>query len=149
MTRLVNYMSALLLALAFILFSDPAAQAQNPSRTSQEQLYKIMDPQDELTEDDVKIYLQHADAIFRLRFEPGKVNETARLIGWSEKRFAYVTTKMAAGMSLLIKPDDSRNNSIPEFARPTRSETALIQRYQTQLEAAMAQAQRAYAAGAN
>ena len=144
MTRLVAYISALFLAL--ILISVPAAQAQQGlSRDSQERLYKIMDPQDELTEDDVKLYLQHADAIFRLRFEPDKLNETARAIGWPDKRFAYVVTKMAAGLSLLLTRDDPRNSSIPEFARPTRNEERLIQRYQGQLEAALAQAQRAYA----
>ena len=145
MIRLVKYMSVLFLAIVFL--SAPAAQAQQGlSRESQERLYKIMDPQDELTEDDVRLYLQYADAIFRLRFEPDKLNETARTIGWPDKRFAYVTTKMAAGLSLLLNKDDARNTSIPEFARPTRNEERLIQRYQPQLEAALAQAQRAYAA---
>lgn len=146
MTRIVNYMSALLLAVLIVFFSVSAAQAQNLSKESQDRLYKVMDAQEELTEDDVKMYIQNAEAIFKLRFEPDKLNETVDAIGWPDKRFAYVTTKMAAGMSLLLKPDDSRNNSIPEFARPTSGELRLIQRYQSQLDAAMTHAQRTYAA---
>jgi hypothetical protein len=142
MARLVKY-----LLMGILLLSATAAFAQNPSRESQDRLYKVMESQEELSEDDVKLYLQHAEAIYKLRFEPGALDDTVRLIGsWSDKRFAYVTTKMAAGMSLLITPDDSRNNSIPEFARPTSGELRLIQRYQLQLETAMAQARRAYSA---
>lgn len=146
MTRIAKYLSALLPALFIVFCSVPAAQAQAPSRESQDRLFKIMDAQEELTDDDVKMYLQNAGAIFRLRSEPNRLNETVDLIGWTDKRFAYVTTKMAAGMSLLMTPDDARNSSIPEFARPTSGELRLIQRYQAQLEAAMAGAQRAYAA---
>jgi len=147
MPPIAVYIFAVLLAVFSLTFSIPPAQAQNITRESQDRLYKVMDAQEELTEEDVRLYLQHLDAIFKLRFEPDKLDETVRLIGnWPEKRFAYVITKMAAGMALLMKPDDPGNNSIPEFARPTSAELILIKRYQSQLESAMSRAQRAYSA---
>lgn len=142
--RLASNLLMMVLALVVLMASESHAQDAS-SRQALERLEMVMDQQEELTEDEVKLYLQHVNDIYRLRFEPDRLNETVRLINqWSEKRFAYVTTKMAAGMSILMKPGDPRNNSIPQFARPTSGELALIKRYQDQLDEAMTHAMRQF-----
>lgn len=110
----------------------------------QQQLEKIMISQPPLTEDDVRLYLANAEPIYRLRDEPGRLPETIKAIGgWLDDRFAYVTTKIAVGLSLLIRPDDPRNTGLPAFVRPTPDELTLIKRYQDELTRALERAQAA------
>ncbi len=87
-----------------------------------------------LTEDDYRLYLASLEAIFALSQSPERAPDTAAAISaWSESRFAYVTTKMAVGMALILKPDDPKNLAIPDFARPTEREMALIRLHRDEL----------------
>jgi len=111
-------------------------------------LERSMARQAPLASDDIRTYLKYVDPIYRLRFEPDRQTEVIREINfWDENRFAYVTTKMAVGMSLLLRPDDSRNKSIPNFARPTPAELTMIKTYQDELGKAMESMQTKYAGG--
>ncbi len=101
--------------------------------------------QEPLSENDIRIYLENVELIYQLRFEPDRLAEAVKTISaWTEGRFAYVTTKMATGMSMLMRPGDARNNAIPEFAKPTAQEQALIRRHQEALSRAMEAMQAKY-----
>jgi GH18 family chitinase len=133
------------LALAGLMAAASPASAQSDQEKIQQQLESLMAKESPLSEEDVRIYLANVDPIFRLRAEPGRLGETARSIGgWSESRFAYVTTKIAVGMSLLLRPTDARHSGIPAFARPDAQEMALLRRYQEELGREMEAAQLKY-----
>ncbi|KXS56369.1 MAG: hypothetical protein AMR96_03040 [Candidatus Adiutrix intracellularis] len=122
----------------------PAA-AQDEQDLVYERLAQIMVKEQPLADEDVRIYIENAESIYRLRFEPEKLNETIKSINsWTENRFAYVTTKMAVGMSQLIRPEDPRNTSIPEFAKPSPPEIAVIRRAQDELTRTMERLQAKY-----
>ncbi len=126
--------------------SRPSAAAVKPGLPGDDrilqQLEKLMIRQPPLTEDDVRLYLSNAEPIYRLRDDPGRLPETVKAIGgWPEDRFAYVTTKVAVGLSLLVRPDDPRHAGLPEFVRPTADELTLIKRYQDELTRALERAQ--------
>lgn len=124
--------------LALFLWLPPQAlMAQSDSARIQNMLESSMAKQTILTDDDVRTYLEHAESIYLLRFDPSKADEVIKETGWSEGRFAYVTTKMAVGMSLLMRPDAPRNSSIPEFARPSGAELSVIRRFQEDLARTM------------
>lgn len=134
------------LALVILAFAVTSAPAQDDKDRIERELEKTMSLQSPLVEDDVKLYLANVEPIFRLRFEPEKLIDTIKAIGaWPEDRFAYVTTKMAVGMSLIMRPDDARNQVVPDFARPTPVELALIKRYQDELTRAMSMIEARYA----
>ncbi|MDR1044827.1 MAG: hypothetical protein LBP33_06885 [Candidatus Adiutrix sp.] len=142
-----NFFPIICLAVAGLMAAVPPASAQSDQEKIQQQLESAMAKESPLGEEDVRIYLANVDSIFRLQVEPGRLGETARNIGgWSESRFAYVTTKIAVGMSLLLRPTDSRNSGIPAFARPDTQETALLRRYQEELSREMEAAQLKYGA---
>jgi hypothetical protein len=136
----------------FLLISGPLlagpALAQNNREQFQAPLARSMARQLPLSEDDVSTYLRYAEQIYHLRFAPNNQEALIRTINiWDENRFAYVTTKMAVGMSLLMRPSDTRNNAIPGFARPTAGELELIKRHQDELARQMDSLQAKYAAG--
>ena len=137
----------LLMAIAVWFCLQPASElrAQNDLSRIQGLLENSMAKQTILTEDDVKTYLTHIESIYLLRFDPARVDEVIRETGWTEDRFAYVTTKMAVGMSVLLRPDDPRNRSIPDFAQPSGAEKSIIRRYQEDLARTMEQVQAKYA----
>ena len=133
------------LAAAGLILAVSPASAQSDQEKIQQQLESAMAKEGPLTDEDVRIYLANIDPIFRLRTEPARLGETVRSIGgWSESRFAYVTTKIAVGMSLLLRPGDSRNNGLPAFAKPDTQEMALLKRYQEELSREMEAAQLKY-----
>lgn len=135
----------LIAGLAMFSSAGPAA-AQDDSESLQHILERGMSRQAPLTADDVRVYLKNVEQIYRLRFEPGRQADVVREINyWDENRFAYVTTKMAVGMSLLLRPDDARNKSVPNFTRPTAAEMTLIKTYQDELAKAMESMQTKYA----
>ncbi|UQZ89031.1 hypothetical protein C4J81_07390 [Deltaproteobacteria bacterium Smac51] len=125
-------------ALAYILSSIFAAetalaQTKEKARLSRE-LQRTMSRETPLAEEDYRTYMANLEAIFSLRQSPERASEVAAAIpGWSESRFAYVTTKMAVGMSMLLKPDDPRNAAAPDFAKPDTREMALIKRHKDEL----------------
>ena len=134
----------LLLALLILGTAAPSA-----AQTEQDQLYErlaqVMAQEQPLAEADVKLYLENAEAIYRLRFEPEKLDETAAAISaWTPGRFAYVTTKIAVGMSQLLRPDDQRNLNLPEFTKPLPPEVAVIRRAQDELTRTMERLQAKY-----
>lgn len=136
----------LLMAGSVLALTPGLAAAQNEQAALQSSLERSMARQTDLTDEDIRTYLKYADPIYRLRFEPERQSEVIREINfWDENRFAYVTTKMAVGMSLLLRPDDSRNNSIPSFTRPKQEELNLIKRYQDELIRTMDSIQSKYA----
>ncbi|MDR0882486.1 MAG: hypothetical protein LBP55_08085 [Candidatus Adiutrix sp.] len=128
-----------LLAVAGLTLNPSRAGAQSDDQLKMDSiLARTMASQELLTEADVIAYLNNLEPIYRLRFEPGRQQETIRNIGvWSEERFAYVITKMASGLSRLFRPGDPRNNGLADFARPTPAEEALIRRYQDDLGRAL------------
>lgn len=138
-SKALLFIAALMALLAASLQASPALAQGNAELVKiQQQLLKVMARQEPLTAGDIKTYLANAEAIYRLRYEPEKLQEVSEGISaWDDDRFAYVTTKVAVGMSLLMKPDDARNRSLPAFARPTQAELDLIKRHLDELTRAM------------
>ena len=133
------------LVLALLLLASPPAAAQTEQAQLYERLAGVMAREQPLADEDIRIYLENAEAIFRLRFEPGKLDETAAAISaWTPGRFAYVTTKVAVGMAQLLRPDDQRNLNVPEFAKPTAPEATVIRRAQDELTRTMERLQARY-----
>ncbi|MGL4207998.1 MAG: hypothetical protein ACRCTY_01285 [Candidatus Adiutrix sp.] len=121
------------LIISFLLALTMPQMAQSDG-SSLEQLRQIMAAESQLTEDDVKIYLDNIKIIFQLSQSPEEARSVlSRIPAWSENRFTYVTTKMGVGMSMLLRPDDPRNEAAPDFAKPTAREMDLIQRYKIDL----------------
>ena len=133
--------------LAMVIFSPSwvLAQGEEQRRASQE-LRKIMINQELLNANDVRVYLANADAIYRLQFEPDKLQETILATGaWSEQRFIYVTVKMAVGMSQLMNPANFRPQDVSaNFAQPTPQEMAVIMEHQDELNRTMERIQERY-----
>ena len=114
----------LLLTLTLALAASPAA-AQDDQTLIQEQWAQVLAREQPLAEMDIRIYLENAEAIYRLRFEPEKAEETAAAIkAWTTSRFTYVTTKMAVGLHQLLRPGEDLK--LPEFAKPSAPEQTLI-----------------------
>lgn len=134
---------------AFVLAAGPAQAQNDDTGRVTEMLRASMSRQAPLTEEDVRTYLSHAEAIYMLRYEPEKTAQVVSETGWTENRFAYVSTKVAVGMSLLVRRDDPRNASIPDFARPAGAELSLLRSYQDDLVKAMEAAQARRSGGAD
>ena len=136
----------LCLIIILALFTGlPPAAAQNWEDPLYERLAQVMDQEQPLADADIRLYLENAEAIYRLRFEPEKLDETAAAISaWTPGRFAYVTTKVAVGMSQLMRPDDQRNLGVPEFAKPSPPEVTVIRRAQDELTRTMERLQAQY-----
>jgi len=135
----------LLVLMALFLAAAAPAGAQTEEAQLYERLAQVMAQEQPLADADVRVYLENAEAIYRLRFEPEKMNETAAAISaWTPGRFAYVTTKIAVGMSLLLRPDDQRNLNVPEFAKPSPPEVTVIRRVQEELARTMERLQGKY-----
>jgi hypothetical protein len=133
------------LFMALLLGAASPAEAQTEEALLQERLAQVMAQEQPLADADVRLYLENAEAIYRLRFEPEKLDETAAAISaWTPGRFAYVTTKIAVGMSQLLRPDDQRNLNVPEFAKPSPPEVAVIRRAQDELTRTMERLQVKY-----
>jgi hypothetical protein len=131
--------------VALFLGTAGAASAQTEEAQLNERLAQVMAQEQPLADADVRLYLENAEAIYRLRFEPEKLDETAAAISaWTPGRFAYVTTKVAVGMSQLLRPDDQRNLNVPEFARPSPPEITVIRRVQDELARTMERLQGKY-----
>ncbi|MDR3038628.1 MAG: hypothetical protein LBV21_05000 [Candidatus Adiutrix sp.] len=142
------WLTALCLAAQAWPTAGSAAAQTNDQALLNEQLAKVMAQEQPLSDEDVRIYLENAEAIYRLRFEPEKMEETAKSItAWTPGRFAYVTTKMAVGLSQLLRPEDQRGLNIPEFARPSPPEYTVIRRAQDELIRTMERLQAKYAPG--
>lgn len=147
-------MNGLRFALMFLLISGPLlagpALAQNDQDKIQGSLARSMLRQAPLSNDDILTYLKYVEPIYQLRFTPNRQGDVVRAINvWDENRFAYVTTKMAVGMSILMRPGDARNNAIPDFARPSQPELELIKSHQDELARQMDSLQAKYAAGSS
>lgn len=122
------FAAALTAALSFTVAAAAA------DRTPAAELERVMRFEPALAEADVRLYLANLPAIFALRQQPGQAQAVASSIqGWTENRFAYVTTKMAVGLNTLLKPEDPRNAAAPAFAKPTAAELALIKSHQDEL----------------
>ncbi len=135
----------LVVFLGLAMWLTAPASAQSDLIKIQQALEKTMVGQEPLTEDDVRTYLTNVEAIYRLRFEPDRMPEAIKATdGWTESRFAYVTTKMAVGMSMLMRRDDPRLANLPEFVKPTPAELTLIKQYQEDLGRVMEQLQAKY-----
>jgi hypothetical protein len=133
------------LFMALLLGMPSPAEAQTEEALLQERLAQVMAKEQPLADADVRLYLENAEAIYRLRFEPEKLDETAAAISaWTPGRFAYVTTKIAVGMSQLLRPDDQRNLNVPEFAKPSPPEVTVIRRAQDELTRTMERLQVKY-----
>ncbi len=139
-TKLHVFLMALLVwavAASAAAQTPPALTEADKARLSRE-LSRSMAREAPLTEDDYRLYLANLEKIFALRQAPEEaLAAAAGISGWSESRFAYVTTKMAVGMSMVLKPDDPRNLEIPDFARPTEREMALIRLHRDELVKSM------------
>ena len=149
MTR-VPLWAVLFLAAPVCLAADlAAAQARGGDQAPlHEHLARIMAQEQPLADEDVRLYLENAEAIYRLRFEPEKMEETAAAISaWTPSRFAYVTAKMAASLGPLLLPDAQRGLAAPEFAKPTPAEYTVIRRAQDDLLRVMGSLQAKYASG--
>ena len=134
-----------LLLLTMLLGTAASAAAQTEEAQIYERLAQVMAQEQPLADADVRLYLENAEAIYRLRFEPDKMDETAAAISsWTPGRFAYVTTKIAVGMSQLLRPDDQRNMTVPEFAKPSPPEVTVIRRAQDELTRTMERLQAKY-----
>jgi hypothetical protein len=119
------------------------------AQTEQDQLYdrlaQVMSQEQPLAEADIRLYMENAEDIYRLRFEPEKLDETAAAISaWTPGRFVYVTTKIAVGMSQLLRPDDPRTLNVPEFVKPLPLELTIIRRAQDDLTRTMERLQAKY-----
>ncbi len=137
-----------LLALALLMAAPALAQTTEELVKMQQQLMTTMAREAPLTNEDLRTYLTHAEAIYRLRYEPDKLGDVVRAIDpWTEARFAYVTTKLSVGMFMLMRSDDPRSRSLPEFAKPTEREMELIRRYEDDLTRTMRSLQAKYAPG--
>lgn len=124
----------LLLCAAFSLSLAVCLEAQDkPGSPLARELQRSMSRETPLTEDDYRLYQANLDKIFALRQNPEQAREVAAAIGWSESRFAYVSTKMAVGMSMLLKPEDPRNQAVPPFAQPTDREMSIISNHRDEL----------------
>lgn len=124
-------------ALSLMLSQVLLAQDAEKSRLSRA-LERSMSREAPLSEDDYKIYMANLRDIFALSQAPQGAAELAKNINsWSENRFAYVSTKMAVGLSLLLKPEDPRNQQIPAFARPSEQEMRIIRNHRDELVKAM------------
>jgi len=133
------------LFMILLLGTAGTAAAQTEQAQLNERLAQVMSQEQPLADADVRLYLENAENIYRLRFEPEKLDETAAAINaWTPGRFAYVTTKMAVGMSLLLRPDDPRNLNVPEFAKPSPPEMTVIRRAQDELTRTMERLQAKY-----
>ena len=133
--------------VATAIFLPTWAVAQEDVQRATQELKKIMTQEEPLNENDVRLYLTNADPIYRLRFEPDKLEETILAIGgWSEQRFTYVTIKMAVGMSQLMNPDDFRHQDVMGFAQPSPQELAVIMAHQDELNRVMERIQARYLA---
>ena len=133
------------LFLVLILGASVPAAAQTEQAQLYDRLAQVMAQEQPLAEADIRLYVENAEDIYRLRFEPEKLDETAAAISaWTPSRFAYVTTKIAVGMSQLLRPDDSRNLNVPEFAKPSPPELTIIRRTQDELTRTMERLQAKY-----
>jgi hypothetical protein len=133
------------LALTLLLGTAAPAASQTNQPQINERLAQVMAQEQPLADADVRLYLENAEAIYRLRFEPEKLDETAAAISaWTPGRFAYVTTKISVGMSQLLRPDDQRNATVPDFAKPSPSEITVIRRAQDELTRTMERLQAKY-----
>jgi hypothetical protein len=131
--------------MTLLLVTAVPAAAQTEETQLRERLAQVMAQEQPLADADVRLYLENAEAIYRLRFEPEKLEETAAAISaWSPGRFAYVTTKIAVGMSQFLRPDDQRNLNVPEFAKPSPPEVTVIRRVQDELVRTMERLQGKY-----
>ncbi len=131
------FMTVAAFAALIFLAAPESLKAQEakiaPDRLAKE-LERAMSRETPLTEDDYRIYMANLDKIFALRQAPERAGQTAAEISdWTPSRFAYVTTKMAVGMSMLLKPDDPKNQAVPAFARPTEREMNLIENHRDEL----------------
>jgi hypothetical protein len=140
MTRL----PPLLFLVPLLLWKVAPAIAQTEQAQLHDRLSQVMSQEQPLADADVRLYLENAEAIYRLRFEPEKLDETAAINAWTPSRFAYVTTKIAVGMSQLLRPDDQRNLNIPEFTKPSPPEVTVIRRAQDELTRTMERLQAKY-----
>ena len=128
-----------------LLLTTALASAQSEQDQLYERLAQVMAKEQPLADADIRLYLENAEAIYRLRFEPEKLDETAAAISaWTPDRFAYVTTKIAVGMSQIVRPDDLKNLNVPEFARPSDPEVTVIRRAQEELTRTMERLQAKY-----
>ena len=133
------------LFLVLLLGTTASSAAQTEQNQLYERLAQVMAQEQPLAEADVRLYLENAEAIYRLRFEPEKLDETATAISaWTPSRFAYVTTKIAVGLSQILRPDDQRNLNVPEFAKPSPPEVTVIRRAQDELTRTMERLQAKY-----
>ena len=132
--------------IILVLFmGSSTVSAQSWQDPLYERLAQVMGQEQPLADADLRLYLENAEAIYRLRFEPEKLDETAAAIsGWTPGRFAYVTTKVAVGMSEIMRPDDQRNRNVPEFAKPSPPEVTVIRRAQDELTRTMERLQAQY-----
>ncbi|MDR2935141.1 MAG: hypothetical protein LBV70_04585 [Candidatus Adiutrix sp.] len=134
----------LMLMVLLLGLAAPAA-AQTEEAQLRERLAQVMAQEQPLADADVRLYMENAEAIYRLRFEPEKLDETAAAISaWTPGRFAYVTTKVAVGMSQLLRPEDQRHLNVPEFAKPSPPEVTVIRRVQDELARVMERLQVKY-----
>jgi hypothetical protein len=141
---MIRHLPFLFIMALFLGMASPA-EAQTEEALLQERLAQVMAQEQPLADADVRLYLENAEAIYQLRFEPEKLDETAAAISaWTPGRFAYVTTKIAVGMSQLLRPDDQRNLNVPEFAKPSPPEVTVIRRAQDELTRTMERLQVKY-----
>ena len=136
-----------LLLIAALAWTAVPAAAQTEQALIQEQLALVMAREQPLTSEDVRIYIENAETIFRLRFEPEKTEETAAAIkAWTPSRFAYVTAKIPIGLHQILRPDAPRGAlNAPEFARPSEPELTIIRRSQEELISTLERLQTLYA----
>ena len=149
--KTLQYFLFITVMAVFLAWHPNPASAQSADEIlfmMQEQLMVTMNKEPPLTEEDIKTYIDHAEAIYRLRYESDKLGSVVIEIDpWTEARFAYVTTKMAVGMFSLMRPDDPRNRQLPEFSKPTPQEMELIKRHQSELTKTMESLQTKYSSG--
>ena len=119
--------------ICLVIFAAPClAQKQTPGKAASE-LQKNMAGESVLTETDVKTYINNLEALIRLHQDPIKLPEVVKGLGWTEKRYIYVTTKMSVGLAELMKPDEPNLKNVPNFARPTVQELTLIKSHQAEI----------------
>ncbi|MDR2725538.1 MAG: hypothetical protein LBC90_05655, partial [Candidatus Adiutrix sp.] len=68
------------LFLVLLLGTAAPSAAQTEQNQIYERLAQVMAQEQPLAEADVRLYLENAEAIYRLRFEPEKLDETATAI---------------------------------------------------------------------
>lgn len=85
--------------------------------------------QTDLTDAEAKKYVKCLGEMIAAGNDQGKIMDIMNKSGMDQMRFAYVTTKFNAAMSI-IKDGDAAKDNIPPTVMPTDAEIAIVKKYE-------------------